>query len=348
MVNTINKKEKSARTSPKIEKLVRDSNNLLVKDFESKEIYNCLYKQFQKLVRFASLKVSKLNTEDDFIDFINWFWNILKDLDLKKLYNSSNVWNLKEFDKLNLFQQFFYISIPYKNKKNFDFIKWWVCYHWSLFFYNFFNYIDNKNKFKKEFIYFNWQYNHSFFKISFKNKSYVVDPYWKSSIITEVKKWNKVYLSMKNGKMKYWNIKYDFNIDQNWNEIEFNKTHKKREFIDWIRKSNNFLINLKTYINWKATHLIVKDTGDDLYVHFDNYKPTLWDKDMTIMQIIDPLMEWESSQLNSFSIICAIIWIDTNSVDKLKIDKIKAISKKIDVNYLIDKLWIKKTVDMFN
>lgn len=332
--------------SSKITKLIEKSNKLLLEDLTAKGIY----KQFKKLLIFSSLKTSKIENENDFLEFIYGFEKVFKDLEIKKLYNISNTSDIENFDKLDLFKQFFYISIPYRNKSSFKFIKWWVCYHWSIFFYNFFNHIDRKNKLSKEIIYFKKDFDHSVFLIWFKNKKFIIDPYSKSKwLLTVIKKWEKVYLSMNKYGYLFWEIKDDKNLTiyHNGKKVILSIYKTKRNFLKNIRKNKTFLVNLKTYVNQKPTHLIIKQAGDFILIKFDWYKQ--WsDKEMIIINIMGPIMEWKVEKIDNFFLLKQILWIkEIPWINDKIIKKLKVISEKIPANYLLEILWIKEDVKMF-
>jgi len=189
----------------KVKNITKKANTLLQSNLDENNTLSEIKKIFNKLIRFSKYNIDKIQTEKEFISFLKWFEQVFKELDIAKLYNSTSRWDYKNFDNLDLFKQFFYITTPLMTTQNFSFIKWWVCYHWSLFFNNLFSEIDKNNKLSKDLIIFNPTYDHGVFQIWFKNKKFIIDPYSKENwLLTEVKKWNKVYLSALAWDSIYW------------------------------------------------------------------------------------------------------------------------------------------------
>ncbi len=342
-IENISKWQKLPR---KIDFLTREANQYLRSNLENKEILQGIKKIFDKLVRFAKYNIEKIETEEDFISFLRWFEQVFKELDIAKLYNSTNRWNYENFDNLNLFKQFFYITTPLMTTKSFSFIKWWVCYHWSLFFYNLFSEIDKKNKLSKELIIFNPTYDHGVFQIWFKNKKFIIDPYAKENwLITEVKKWNKVYLSVLDWESIYGEINDTKQLKLQVWKLEFSPDSfdKKNDFIDNI-KSSNELINIKTYIKWKPIHIVIDDAWKDIII---NYKWDLFmkEKEFALMDLVWLYMEWK--KVKKIDILLALTWFDKNSISKENLNELKIIAEKIDTNYLFKKLKIDKDIEMF-
>jgi predicted membrane-bound dolichyl-phosphate-mannose-protein mannosyltransferase len=93
-------------------------------NLEDVVILDRIKRNFNKLMKFSRYFISKIETEKDFEEFLVGFERILKELEIEKLYNNTTIKDIHNFDKLNLFQQFFYISIPiYNSGKVPNFIK---------------------------------------------------------------------------------------------------------------------------------------------------------------------------------------------------------------------------------
>lgn len=60
------------KLSSKIKKIIQNSNQILLENLNSKESFNKLYKQFKKLVRLSNIKISNLDNENDFTEFMYW------------------------------------------------------------------------------------------------------------------------------------------------------------------------------------------------------------------------------------------------------------------------------------
>ena len=177
---------------------------------------------------------------------------------------------------------------------NFSFIKWWVCYHWSLFFFNLFTKIDKNNKLSKKLVIFNPTYNHWVFQIWFKNKKFIIDPYAKDNwLITEVKEWNKLYLSALAWESIYWKIIDTNNLKLQVGKINFNANifNNQNDFINNIKNSNE-LINIKTYIQWKPIHIIIKDSDSKIII---NYKWEMFsrDKEFLLIDLVWLYIKWK-------------------------------------------------------
>ncbi len=330
----------------KFDDITNEANKLLQSNLDENNTLSEIKKIFNKLTRIAKDNINKIKTEEDFISFLKWFEQVFKKLDIAKLYNSTNRWNYENFDNLNLFKQFFYITTPLMTTKSFSFIKWWVCYHWSLFFNNLFSEIDKNNKLSKELIIFNPTYDHGVFQIWFKNKKFIIDPYAKENwLITEVKKWNKIYLNNVWGKPIYWDIKNSKIMKLKvwkWN-LEAQIFNNKKDFIENIQDSNE-LINIKTYFKWKPIHIVIDDIWKDIMI---NYKLDVFikEKEFSLIDLVWLYMEWK--KVKKIDILLALTWFDKNSISKEILDELQIIAEKIDTNYLFKKLKIDKDIEMF-
>jgi len=330
----------------KIEDITKKANDLLLSNLDENNTLTEIKNIFNKLIRFSKFNIEKIKTEEDFIIFLKWFEQVFKELDIAKLYNSTNRWNYENFDNLNLFKQFFYITTPLMSKKNFSFIQWWVCYHWSLFFHNLFTKIDKNNKLSKNLIIFNPTYDHGVFQIWFKNKKIIIDPYAKENgLITEVKEGNKLYLSALDWESIYGTVKNsDNNLELQVWKWEFTPDifGNKDDFINNV-KSSKELINIKTYKEWKPIHIIIKDSDSEIII---NYKWEMFsrDKEFSLIDVVWLYMEWK--KVKKLDILFALTWFDKNSVSEKILDEFKILAEKINTDYLFKKLKIGKDIEM--
>ena len=332
--------------NPKIKKIIDNANVLLKSNLDKKNTLNEIKNIFDKLIKFSKFNINKIKNIQDFKNFLKWFEQVFKELDIAKLYNNTNRWNYNNFNEINLFKQFFYITTPLMTTKNFSFIKWWVCYHWSLFFYNLFSEIDIHHKFNKQLITFNPTYDHGIFQIWFKNEKYIIDPYAKENgLLTEVKIWNKIYLSALKGESIYAKVKNTKELELEVGKLKFKPKifNDKQNFIENIKDSNE-LINIKTYIKWKPIHIIIKDSDTDIIIQY-KWEMFSRDKEFSLIDLVWLYMEWKN--VKKIDILLALTWFDKNSLPKNILNELKIIADKIDTNYLFKKLKIDKDIKMF-
>ena len=344
MKNILEKDFKKIYERWKICKIIRSTNNLLTCNLEEKEVLNNINSNFNKLLRYSNFSLSKLKTKEDFEEFILWFSQIIKDLEIEKLYNTTNSNKLTEFDNLDLFMQFFYISTPLYNDKHFDFIKWWVCYHWSLFFYNLFNTIDKTNILEKKFISYKPDYNHSAFLVWFKWKKYIIDPYAKSKwLLTEIKKWNNIYLSIFNSIPIYWKIEDEKNIKLKINKKDFNPIiyTDKKEFIKNHSQSRQ-LVNLKTYIKWEPFQVSINVINNNTIINID-WHLFQRNKEFMLTDLVWLYLEW-NKKINNQTLLFTLLWFDKDILNKNLTKRLNIIADLLDFDYILNFLWIKEDI----
>lgn len=181
----------------------------------------------------------------------------------------------------------------------------------------------------------------------YKNIKYIIDPYNKSNLITEVKNWERVYLIMDRNGLIYWTIKDDKKLVYNKKEVKFDIYKDKKSFFESIKPIKNFLVNIKTYVDWKSIYLIIKQYDEYILINF-NWHEQWNDKELTIMNIMNPIMEWKVKKISSFFLLKQILWIKKMSWTNDKIiQNLKVISEKISSDYLLEKLGIKEDIKMF-
>lgn len=326
----------------KIKNITNQANTLLEWNLNEKEIIQNFKNVFDKLVRFWKFFIKKIENEKDFEEFLIWFENIFKDLEIEKLYNSTNSWNLSQFDKMNLFMQFFYISTPLKNSENFDFIKWWVCYHWALFYKNLFEEIDMENKLEKKLVSFLPKFQHWVFSIWFWDKEFIIDPYSKWDFLKEVKKWNEIYLGAINSELLFWKVKNNDTLIYWEKELNLKKFENDEDFIEDVYLDE--LINIKTYLNWNIIHLIVKDLQDEILINL-NWNQFIREKEFSLTDMVWLYLEWK--KIDNYKLLISLLWFDENIIDKKIKNQIKIIANKINMDSVIEKLWIKEEIEMF-
>lgn len=333
----------------KLEWIVLNINNKLFSNFDEKDNFKDLKQELEKILRFWVSKFSKIKDEKEFEEFMLWFEKILNNIEIEKLYNTTTLskeW-LKEFNKLSLLMKFFYISTPLRTNKNFKFIKWWTCYNWVLFFNDLFDTFDNWKKVEKEMLIFDDKFNHSIFKISFWNKWYIIDPYskWKW-LLTEIKKWNKVYLSALSWKLLYWTIETENPLKINYadNNLKINSFKNKNEFIENMKDMKQNILNIKTYIEWKSLHLMIDLLWDDIMINF-NWEQFMRKKEFFMIDVVWLYMEGNPTKLN---ILLALLWFDKNNLNKDILNKLIIISDKINKNTLFKRLWIDEDMKIFS
>lgn len=336
------------RFSNRIFKIIENSNKLLEQDLSDHKIYSEFYKQFRLILLFSSRKLRNISSEKDFEEFARWLQQIFHKLNIEKIYNISTVEFIDEFDELWLFEQFFYISVPRYWNEHFKFIKWWACHHRSLFFYNMFDQIDAESKLNKELWLVSWKHNHSMLKVWFQWSSYIIDPYSKKNwLINKVTKWNSIYLWMNSKKLYFAEFK-----NENWDllddSISLSKFENKATFLSSIEKEDKFLINFKTFLEWKEIALLVRN-WDHLLVNFrvwdwPDYK-TWKRKEIVQVDLLNLMLNnWD---ISSFDILKEIIWIEEGVwVDKEIIDAIELVSKHIDKDSIFRDLWIPDPKDL--
>ena len=333
---------KDMKISVKLEWITYNVNQILLSDFdENSDIFLDIRYYFKLLTRFWRTKLSKIETEKDFEEFMLWFEKILKELDLEKLYNTTNLSQekLKYFDKLSLLMQFFYISTPLKTNKNFKFMKWWTCYNWTLFFNNLFNYFDEKWVLDKKMLSFWKYYNHSVFIVWFKDKKYIVDPYSKEKwLLTEIKKLNKIYIAARWWELLYWTIVSEepLELEIQGKRLIPNAYSKNDDLIENMYITHDIL-NIKTYLNWKTLHLIVDEVDDNIIINF-NWEQFMREKEFAIMDIVWLYMEWKNP--TKFDILMSFLWFNKETMDKSLLNEFELISDKINLDFFFEKLWI--------
>ena len=328
----------------KVKWLIENTNEYLVSDLEKWETIKKIKEIFDKLLRFGRFWITKIKTEKDFEEFMKSFEQIFKELEIDKLYNNTSRDNYEEFDKLDLFKQFFYITTPLLTNKNFTFIKWWVCYHWSIFFYNLFEHIDKNNKLDKQFIDFNPKFDHWVFQIWFKNKKYIIDPYAKSNwLLTEVKEGNNVYVWALWWELLFGKVNKSLDIEIWWKKIS-NRTSDKKEFIDNLTPWNE-LVNIKTYLNWKPIHIIIKDIDNEIIVRY-KWEVLSKSKEFTIIDIVWLFME--KTKVSNLDIILSLTWFEKEYLSEDILEELKVIASKINKDFIFKKLWIEEDIKMFN
>jgi len=339
---------KWAKLHPKIQWLIEDTNHYLVSDLEKWETIKKIKEIFDKLLRFGRFWITKIETEKDFEEFMKSFEQIFKELEIDKLYNNTSRGNYEEFNNLDLFKQFFYITTPLLTNKNFTFIKWWVCYHWSIFFYNLFEHIDKNNKLDKKFIDFNPEFDHWVFQIWFKNKKYIIDPYSKGNgLLTEIKEWNSIYMWAILANLRFG--KFTKNTDKVeillWEKKIIPKTYKdKKEFINDLTPWDK-LVNIKTYLNWKPIHINISIFDEDLLIEYKSEK-LLQDKEFAIMDVVWLFME--KTKVSNLDILLALIGFKEGQLSKNIYTELKIIASKINKDFIFKKLWIEEDIKMFS
>lgn len=342
---------KNFKLSPKLEFITRETNQLLRSNLEDKEIMKNIKTNFNKLVRFSKYFINKIKNEKDFEEFLVWLEIILKDLKIEKLHNTTTIKNIKNFSKLNLLQQFFYISIPIYNKwQTPDFIKWWICYNWALFFYNLFEQIDKNNKLTKNLVLFTPEYNHWAFIVWFKNRKFLIDPYAKSNwLITEIKEWNKIYLWAILKELIFWEIidKNNLKLKAEWKTFSPKIYKTKLNFIKNIKSKS--ILEIKTYIEGKATQLSIKDMSENSVLIFLNWKPFEREKIFVKDDIMNIYMEKSfSTRLEEkYKLLLAILWFHDEFLNSETKKQLKAIAGKINEEYIFEKFWLKEDIEMF-
>jgi len=358
--NNNNNNNNLYKLHPKIKKITKKANDLLLSDLDEKNTLSEIKKIFTKLIKFSKTQITKIKTEEDFITFLRWFEQIFKELDIAKLYNSTNRWDYKSFDNLDLFMQFFYIATPLMTTKNFSFIKWWVCYHWSLFFNNLFTEIDKNNKLSKNLILFNLPYNHWVFQIWFKNKKFIIDPYAKKNwLITEVKEGNEMYLTNSWKNAIYWKIienDQEIILKTNVWILKPKIYTKKINYIDNIKVNDNEFINIKTYKEWKPIHIIINDSDSDIIITY-RWRMFSKDKEFSIIDLVWLYME--KKKVKKIDMLFALTWFwkngkinkdilsEFNNLNESEIiDEFKILAEKINTDYLFKKLKIDKDIEM--
>jgi len=333
---------------PKFEKLISDTNLKLRQNLNNKEILEQIKTNFYKLKRFAQFNIHKIKTADEFSKFLAEFEIVFKDLEIEKLYNDATIKHLNEFEKLDLFRQFFYIATPIYNNSNLDFIKGGICYHWALFFYNLFSEIDKENKLKKELALFTPEYNHGVFVLSFSNTKVIIDPYSKSlGLVNPVIKGRKVYLGAVFNNLIFWEIIDEENITLKVNETEIITPKiftNKQKFIENINYTFSRFLNIKTFVEGKPTWLQIRETKDTLLINFNWQileREKLFIKDDVVFLFME---KWEVS---TYEILLAILGLKENFLNTEIKKSLKVLAKKIPKDHLIEKLELKDVIEMF-
>ena len=230
----------------------------------------------------------------------------------------------------------------------FNFIKWWVCYHWVIFYKKLFEEIDKNNILEKELISFLPVFQHWVFSIWFWNKKFIIDPYAKWNFITKFKQWEKIYLWAIEDQSLFWEVKNKNTINYWDQEIKVQSFDEEEQFIDNIY-SDQF-INIKTYLNWNSLHLIVKDISDSIYTILSknnkNTKEFIIDKEFALIDIVWLYMEANWKKVNNYKILIELIWHE-NIVDQETKNQLKIIADKINIETVFEKLWIKEDIEMF-
>jgi len=327
---------------PKIKRIINETNSFLEKNLSDDTILNEIKLNFIKILKFAKVSIKKIKTEEEFKQFMEAFWQLLKEIKIEKLYNNATLKNINEFSKLDLFSEFFYITTPLNNHSNYPFLKGWTCSHWSIFFFKLFKELDKENKLYKRLLRFS---AHSACIVWFKNKKYIIDPFAKKLwLLTEIKKWNKVYLwanvswsilweiiDEKKLKIKYWN---ELIIPKKFNNIQ-----------NFIKSANNNqFLEVKTYHYWKSIHLVIKDFLTYLEINL-NWKKIYREKITAQDDIISIYMREKNPK--NYKILLLLMWLNEKFLDKNILKKVKIIAKKIDIDYLLEKLDLKEAVKMF-
>ncbi|MCD5383003.1 hypothetical protein LR002_02675 [Candidatus Gracilibacteria bacterium] len=340
---------KNINTSPdnrpkKIQEITKNANKIL----KNEEILKNFKKVFDKLIRFGQFFIGKIKNEKDFEEFLIGFENIFKELEIEKVYNTTTIGALSNFEKMDLIMQFFYISTPIKNPENFNFIKGGVCYHWVIFYKKLFEEIDKNNILEKELISFLPDFQHGVFSIGFGNKKFIIDPYAKGNFITKFKQGEKIYLGAIEDQSLFGEVKNKNTINYGDQEIKVQSFDEEEQFIDNIY-SDQF-INIKTYLNGNSLHLIVKDISDSIYTILSknnkNTKEFIIDKEFALIDIVGLYMEANGKKVNNYKILIELIGHE-NIVDQETKNQLKIIADKINIETVFEKLGIKEDIEMF-
>jgi len=346
MKNIIPSTFQSIKVSSKLHKYINKSNNYLSNNLEEENLIKNFSRFFDILIRFWKYKLSKIQTNIEFEEFLLWLQEILAKLEIEKIYNSTNIASLDEFNNLSLLNQFFYISMPIKYRKNFKISKWWVCYHWSLFFLNLFKELDINNRLDKKIVFLDKKFNHSVVIVWFEGKYYIVDPYAKWNwLLTEVKKGNKVYLWAVNNELMYGEIETVLPlVIKFWNyKLNSENYVNSKRFIESMRKQAD-LINIKIFLNWKTYHLIVKNWEEKIFINF-NWEQFFREKDFAITEIVWKFLEQYNPE--NIDLLLAILGFEKTSIWGKNLKALEIIADKINWDQVFTQLGIKEDIEMF-
>lgn len=345
MKNKLKQEQKQNFLPWKINKITKTTNNVLSTNLDEKENLLKLRKQFDKLLKYASFFINKIESEKDFSNFIKWFEEILNNLDVKKLYNITTIFNLKEYIKRDLFMQFLYLNLPKNGNKHFSFIKWWACYHRTLFFFNLFSEIDKKWILEKKMINFSPDIPHSAFLVWFKNKKFIIDPYAKKYwLIVEVKEWNEIYLWTKLTNYISWKITNTKKLELLflWRKIKPTFYQDRIKFIESVKSWQ--ILNIKIQIEWKTYQIRLENLDSENLILYFNWEIFELNKEFISLDIVELFMKWKPT---NYKILLKLLWFNNESLPENIKNALKIIWDKINFDYVFKKLNIYDDIQMF-
>jgi len=104
------------------------------------------------------------------------------------------------------------------------------------------------------------------------------------------------------------------------------------------------LVNIKTYLNWKPIHIIIKDTDNEIIIRY-KWEMLSRSREFAIMDIVWLFME--KSNISNLDVLLALSGFEKEYLSEEVLEELKIIASKINKDFIFKKLWIEEDIKMF-